>query len=675
LENYTDWKTAPFGEGKSSEPGIKMFNRNGFDTLPDTCCSNSDYCSINSSYIRSQGCLRLLGNQINSAVRESVTVSAVIVGINALLGLATLLFYIKMWRNYQASLIKERTDEESKENSVEEQLLNNFDNSSNMEVVSSSSLGRPRLFLVYTHVPHISPSVYQKENETQIVQEHREKVRHLADLLRDEWGIEVMCDSYVECHEPPTNWPQWMDEQITQADFVGIVWSKSMQGHLRQREMSWPKSGQGFRYEMKGVLEAVRSKRRASTSYPHVIIIQLEEDLRSVPRVLACDPLFVLESQWPLKDDESLRNLARYLLEKKDPPPSAVERRGQKNYVCLPEGNREQRDVKNYFAPEGIGRAEIVINEAEENSIAQHRLLTRMNIVLILLILVFWIVPFHMAYYLGLELQGLTLLCAIDISKIMESRLAYSGVIILWTIVLTLFVVAIMKIRGRQVWCWFGRHTRPTAVPRLLAIVLALAAFGLVVLPVVLYIGVSANTADLQNQSACMIEKGMTLYGNNSQRLLSKAAYKLIPKFQDENDCCGVHNFTEWAETPFGAGNSTVPELMHYNHVEFGVLPKSCCRSGNFCAANSSDVHQNGCLLKLAKKINKDIQAVCIAFGILGGFALFGSIGLALIYMRLWKSYKREMKDICKAVFEGDDTEHVDDCERTDMQAQLLVNY
>jgi hypothetical protein len=107
-----------------------MFNRNGFDTLPDTCCSNSDYCSINSSYIRSQGCLRLLGNQINSAVRESVTVSAVIVGINALLGLATLLFYIKMWRNYQASLIKEKTAEESEENSVGEQLLNNFDNSS-----------------------------------------------------------------------------------------------------------------------------------------------------------------------------------------------------------------------------------------------------------------------------------------------------------------------------------------------------------------------------------------------------------------------------------------------------------------------------------------------------------------------------------------------------------------
>lgn len=574
-----------------------------------------------------------------------------------------------MWRNYQASLIKERTDEESKENSVEEQLLNNFDNSSNMEVVSSSSLGRPRLFLVYTHVPHISPSVYQKENETQIVQEHREKVRHLADLLRDEWGIEVMCDSYVECHEPPTNWPQWMDEQITQADFVGIVWSKSIQGHLRQRVIRRPASGQGFRYEMKGVLEAVRSKRRASTSYPDVFIIQLEEDLRSVPRVLACDPLFVLESQLPSKDDESLINLARYLLEKKDPPPSAVERRGQKNFTSLPEKNEVQRNVKNFFSPEGKGRAKIVINEAEENSIGRHRILTRMPIIIALLNLVFWIVPVVMAYYLGLELQGLTDLCAIGISKIIGSGLAYSGTISLGIISLTLFVVLIMKCRGRQVWCWFGRHTRPTAVPRLLAIVLALAAFGLFVLPVVLYIGVSANTVDLQNQLACVIEKGMTLYGNNSQRLLSKTAYELIPKFQDENDCCGVHNFTEWAETPFGAGNSTVPELMQYNHVEFGVLPKSCCRSGNFCAANSSDVHQNGCLPKLAKQIHKDIRAVCIAFGILGGFALFGSIGLALIYMRVWNSFKREMKVTCKAVFEGDDTENVDDCESTDMQA------
>ena len=218
------------------------------------------------------------------------------------------------------------------------------------------------MFLVYAHEPNLSAPKNQEGHEPQTAEVHQGKVRHLANLLREEWGIEVMCDSYVHC-EPPMEWPQWMDEQITQADFVGIVWTKSIVDHVNRRRTRRSKTGQGFRFEMQGVLEAVRARRKDSTSLPDVFIIQFEgDDFWDIPSVLSYDPVFVLNSPWPSTDDESLQCLASYMRGEGDPPPSAAERRGETNYSSLPERNEVQKEVKKFFSPEGLGRIALIVS-------------------------------------------------------------------------------------------------------------------------------------------------------------------------------------------------------------------------------------------------------------------------------------------------------------------------
>lgn len=57
--SLSEWGLTPFGLGQSSEPGFQDMNQNSFDTLPDTCCSDAFYCSVNSLVVRREVSIKL----------------------------------------------------------------------------------------------------------------------------------------------------------------------------------------------------------------------------------------------------------------------------------------------------------------------------------------------------------------------------------------------------------------------------------------------------------------------------------------------------------------------------------------------------------------------------------------------------------------------------------------
>ncbi len=86
----------------------------------------------------------------------------------------------------------------------------------------------PKIFISYSHD---SPA-------------HRERVRSLADRLRSE-GVDCTIDQYVEA--PPEPWPQWMQSQIEDADFVLVVFTATYLRRATGKER--PGAGHGVRFE------------------------------------------------------------------------------------------------------------------------------------------------------------------------------------------------------------------------------------------------------------------------------------------------------------------------------------------------------------------------------------------------------------------------------------------
>jgi hypothetical protein len=86
----------------------------------------------------------------------------------------------------------------------------------------------PRVFISYSH-----------DSE-----EHKHHVRRLSDRLREE-GVDCRIDQYEE--SPPEGWPQWMVNQIEDADFVLVVCTKTYARRFSRQEQ--PGRGLGGSWE------------------------------------------------------------------------------------------------------------------------------------------------------------------------------------------------------------------------------------------------------------------------------------------------------------------------------------------------------------------------------------------------------------------------------------------
>jgi hypothetical protein len=73
---------------------------------------------------------------------------------------------------------------------------------------------------------------------------HRDQCRGLADRLRDD-GIEAWIDQYVAA--PPEGWPRWMQQQITEANFVILVCTPTFRRRFEGTEA--PGVGKGATWE------------------------------------------------------------------------------------------------------------------------------------------------------------------------------------------------------------------------------------------------------------------------------------------------------------------------------------------------------------------------------------------------------------------------------------------
>jgi len=67
--------------------------------------------------------------------------------------------------------------------------------------------------------------------------DHDKRVVTFAERLLTD-GIEVVLDQFVEPGSPPHGWPQWMDRQIENADFVLIVCTKTYLRKVKGREQA-----------------------------------------------------------------------------------------------------------------------------------------------------------------------------------------------------------------------------------------------------------------------------------------------------------------------------------------------------------------------------------------------------------------------------------------------------
>lgn len=86
----------------------------------------------------------------------------------------------------------------------------------------------PKVFISYSHDS----------------KEHDERVLALADELRTS-GIDVRIDQYVD--NPPEGWPQWMQRQVAECDFVLLVCTPTYRRRFNREDVG--EGGKGAKWE------------------------------------------------------------------------------------------------------------------------------------------------------------------------------------------------------------------------------------------------------------------------------------------------------------------------------------------------------------------------------------------------------------------------------------------
>ncbi len=108
---------------------------------------------------------------------------------------------------------------------------------------------------------------------------HKERVFELAERLRDQ-GIDAQLDQYEVA--PPESWPNWMWNQVEDADFVLVVCTETY--HRRFRGKEGPGRGQGATWEGTILTQSLYDAGSLNTRF--VPIVLSGEDTEHIPLVL-----------------------------------------------------------------------------------------------------------------------------------------------------------------------------------------------------------------------------------------------------------------------------------------------------------------------------------------------------------------------------------------------------
>src|SRR6185295_5395206 len=119
-------------------------------------------------------------------------------------------------------------------------------------------------------------------------EEHRERVRQLADRLRND-GVDAWFDQYSP--PPVMGWPRWVMAELNQARFVVIVCSSG----YRERFSSGPgRGGSGVGWEALLICQEIYDTGVNERFIP----VFFDTDGRSVPKVLRPFPRYHLPDQY-----------------------------------------------------------------------------------------------------------------------------------------------------------------------------------------------------------------------------------------------------------------------------------------------------------------------------------------------------------------------------------------
>ncbi|MEM7014411.1 MAG: SEFIR domain-containing protein, partial [Verrucomicrobiota bacterium] len=147
----------------------------------------------------------------------------------------------------------------------------------------------PRVLISYSH---------DSEN-------HRDRVRNLADRLRAEEGIDCVIDQYFETPDPEEGWPRWMMNRVEWADFILVTATVIYDERFRGKNDT-PCVGRGVDWE--GVLITNELYDAKSKTIGFVPIVFAAEDRDHVPLPLRQRNCYLVSDEY---DYESLNRHIR----------------------------------------------------------------------------------------------------------------------------------------------------------------------------------------------------------------------------------------------------------------------------------------------------------------------------------------------------------------------------
>ena len=104
-----------------------------------------------------------------------------------------------------------------------------------------------KVFVSYSHDPLSVDAVAEKRERDRLRALHRAHALDLAEYLRRH-GIDGRIDQYRE-DDPPDSWPQWMERQIVECDYVLMVCTPSYFHYVTQEADEGSERGLGSRFE------------------------------------------------------------------------------------------------------------------------------------------------------------------------------------------------------------------------------------------------------------------------------------------------------------------------------------------------------------------------------------------------------------------------------------------
>ena len=106
-----------------------------------------------------------------------------------------------------------------------------------------------KVFVSYSHDPLSVDAVVEKRERDRLRALHRAHALDLAEYLRRH-GIDGRIDQYRE-DDPPESWPQWMERQIVECDYVLMVCTPSYFHYVTQEadDSEGSEKGLGSRFE------------------------------------------------------------------------------------------------------------------------------------------------------------------------------------------------------------------------------------------------------------------------------------------------------------------------------------------------------------------------------------------------------------------------------------------